>query len=291
MSKILVTGATGPLGKAVVDELLENTAAENIAVLARDPSKASGLAEAGVTVLQGDYNDYNSLLVAFEGTDKLYFVSGNDVAGRIPQHENVVKAAIAAKVGHIFYSSFDRKTEDGSSAIAFVAAAHLHTEQLLKASGIPYTILKHSVYTDMLPMFLGEKVLETGIYLPAGKGKVAFATRQDMGIAGAKLILGSGHENKSYVLGDDVSYSFDEIAVILSELSGKTITYTAASVAEYIAQLAATGVPAEHGHIFAAFGQAIDQGEFDAPDGTLAKILGRKPESLRAYVKRAFSSF
>lgn len=289
MSKILVTGATGPLGKAVVDELLKNTAAENIAVLARDPSKAAGLAEAGVTVLQGDYNDYNSLLAAFKGTDKLYFVSGNDVTGRIPQHENVVKAAIAAKVGHIFYSSFDRKTEDGSSAIAFVAAAHLHTEQLLKASGIPYTILKHSVYTDMLPMFLGGKVLETGIYLPAGKGKVAFATRQDMGIAGAKLMLGSGHENKSYVLGDDVSYSFDDIAAILSELSGKTITYTAASVAEYTAQLAVAGVPAEHGQIFAAFGQAIDQGEFDASDGTLAKILGRKPESLRAYLKRAFS--
>ncbi|MGO4288280.1 SDR family oxidoreductase [Chitinophaga sp. RAB17] len=289
MSKILVTGATGPLGKAVVDELLKNTAAENIAVLARDPSKAVGLAEAGVTVLKGDYNDYNSLLAAFKGTDKLYFVSGNDVTGRIPQHENVVKAAIAAKVGHIFYSSFDRKTEDGSSAIAFVAEAHLRTEQLLKASGIAYTILKHSVYTDMLPMFLGGKVLETGIYLPAGKGKVAFATRQDMGIAGAKLMLESGHENKSYVLADDVSYSFDDIAAILSELSGKTITYTAASVAEYTAQLAATGVPEEYGHIFAAFGQAIDQGEFDAPDGTLAKILGRKPESLQTYMKRAFS--
>jgi NAD(P)H dehydrogenase (quinone) len=289
MGKILVTGATGSLGKAVVAELLKNTAAANIAVLVRDPAKAADLSSAGVTVLPGDYNDYASLEAAFKGIDKLYFVSGNDVAGRIPQHENVVKAAIAAKVGHVFYSSFDRKTEDGSSAIAFVAAAHLHTEELLKASGIPYTILKHSVYTDMLPMFMGEKVLETGIYLPAGKGKVAFATREDMGIAGAKLLLGTGHENKSYVLADEVSYSFDEVAAVLSELSGKTITYTTPTVAEYTAKMATAGVPAEYGQMFAAFAQAIDQGEFDFPDTTLEQILGRKPVSLKGYLKTAFS--
>lgn len=289
MSKILVTGATGSLGKAVVAALLENTAAANIAVLVRDPAKAAEVAAAGVTVLQGDYNDYASLEAAFKGIDKLYFVSGNDVKRRIPQHENVVKAAIAAKVGHIFYSSFDRKTEDGSSAIAFVAEAHLHTEELLKASGIPYTILKHTVYADMLPMFLGEKVLETGIYLPAGKGKVAFATREDMGIAGAKLLLGTGHENKSYILAGEVSYSFDDVAAILSELSGKTITYTDPSVAEYTAQLSAADVPAEYAQMFAAFAQAMDQGEFDFPDGTLAEILGRKPSSLKGYLKTAFS--
>lgn len=289
MGKILVTGATGPLGKAVVNELLKSTDAANVAVLVRDPAKAADIAAAGVTVLQGDYNDYASLEAAFKGIDKLYFVSGNDVAGRVPQHENVVKAAIAAKVGHIFYSSFDRKTEDGTSAIAFVAVAHLHTEELLKASGIPYTILKHSVYTDMLPMFMGEKVLETGIYLPAGKGKVAFATREDMGIAGAKLLLGTGHENKSYVLAGDVSYSFDDVADILSELSGKTITYTTPSVAEYTAQATTAGVPEAYAQMFAAFAQAMDQGEFDFPDSTLEKILGRKPASLKESLKTAFS--
>ena len=289
MSKILVTGATGPLGKAVVTELLKNTAAANIAVLVRDPAKAADIAAAGVTVLQGDYNDYASLEAAFKGIDKLYFVSGNDVAGRIPQHENVVKAAIAAKVGHIFYSSFDRKTEDSTSPIAFVAEAHLHTEDLLKASGISYTILKHSVYSNMLPMFMGAKVLETGIHLPAGKGKVPFATREDMGIAGAKLMLGSGHENKSYVLAGDVSYSFEDVAGILSELSGKTITYTAASAADYAAELATAGVPEEYGHVFASFAQAMEQGEFDFPDSTLEKILGRKPVSLKGYLKTAFS--
>lgn len=289
MSKILVTGATGHLGKAVVAALLKDTDAANITVLVRDLSKAADLQAAGATVLLGDYNDYTSLEAAFKGIDKLYFVSGNDLASRIPQHENVVKAAVAAKVGHIFYSSFDRKTEDGSSAITFVAEAHLHTEELLKASGISYTILKHTVYADMLPMFLGEKVLETGIYLPAGKGKVAFATREDMAIAGAKLMLGSGHENKSYILAGEASYSFDEVAAILSELAGKTVTYTSPSVAEYTAKVSAAGVPEEYSHVFAAFGQAMDQGEFDFPDSTLAKILGRKPESLKEYLKTAIS--
>jgi NAD(P)H dehydrogenase (quinone) len=289
MSKILVTGATGPLGGAVVAELLKNTSAANISILARDPAKAAGLQEQGVTVLKGDYNDYASLVAAFKGIDKLYFVSGNDVASRIPQHENVVAAAKEAKVGHIFYSSFDRKTENDSSPIAFVTAGHLHTEALLKASGIHYTILKHSIYTDMLPYFMGDKVLETGVFLPAGKGKVPFASRTDMGIAGAKLMLGTGHENKWYQLAGDVSYTFDDIAAILSELSGKPVSYVSPSQEEYTTQLSAAGVPGEMAHVFGAFAQSMKQGEFDLPDTTLEKILGRKPESVKEYLKKAYS--
>ncbi|MBS0031234.1 SDR family oxidoreductase [Chitinophaga sp. 22321] len=289
MSKILVTGATGPLGKAVVEELLRNTGAANIAVLARDPVKAADFEAKGVTVLKGDYNDYASLLPAFEGIDKLYFVSGNDVQGRGAQHENVVKAAVAAKVGHVFYTSVSRRTEDGSSAITFVVGAHLHTEALLKASGLTYTILKHNLYADMLPAFIGDKVLESGIYLPAGKGKVAFATRNDMGIAGAKLLLGSGHENKVYEIAGDTAYSFDDIATMLSDLSGKTITYISPSTEDYIAQLSTAGVPGEYAYVFGAFAQSIAQQELDLPDATLEHILGRKPESVNDYLKKAFS--
>lgn len=288
MRKILVTGATGPLGKAVVTELLKNTAPENIAVLVRDTTKAADLQAQGVAVLKGDYNDYASLLAAFEGTDKLYFVSGNELEKRIAQHENVVNAAIAAKVGQVFYTSFERKTEDGTSAIAFVAAAHLHTEALLRASGLTYTFLKNNIYADMLPWFFGDKVLESGIYLPAGKGKVPFVTREDMGIASAKLLLGTGHENKSYGFSGEVSYSFDDIAAILSELSGKTITYTSPSIDAYTAQLSATGLPAEMIHVFGAFAQSMDQGEFDFPDTTLSGILGRKPVTLSDYLKEAY---
>jgi NAD(P)H dehydrogenase (quinone) len=110
---ILVTGATGGLGSATIDFLLEKTAPANIAALVRNPEKAADLRAKGIEIRVGDYNDTASLVAAFTGVDKLYFVSGSDVATRTAQHQNVVQAAQQAGVGHIVYSSFDRKTEDG----------------------------------------------------------------------------------------------------------------------------------------------------------------------------------
>lgn len=289
MSKILVTGATGHLGKVVTEELLKRTDAANIAVLVRDPDKAAAWQAKGVKVFKGDYNDYNSLVTAFQGIDKLYFISGNDVTGRISQHENVVNAAVAAKVKHVFYTSYQHETEVGVSAVGIVAEAHLATEKWLKASGLAYTILAHALYADVLPMFLGEKILESGtIFLPAGDGKAPYATRYDMGVAGAILLLGAGHENKTYNLAADTSYSFNDIARQLSELSGKQIQYIPASTADFTAQLTQAGVPVEGIHILAGFSEAIAQGEFDFPDTTLEQLLGRKPEPLKAFLKTAY---
>lgn len=288
MSKILVTGATGLLGKVVVDELLKRTDAANISVLVRDPAKAVALQEKGVKVLTGNYNDYDSLVAAFQHIDRLYFISGNELADRLQQHGDVVKAAVAAKVGHVFYTSFQRRIEDGTSAIQMVADSHLKTEAWLKASGLTYTILKHAIYADMLPMFMGANVLETGISLPAAEGRGAYATRQDMGEAGAILLLGNGHENKSYELAADTSYSFGDIAEILSELSGKEIQYISPSHADFVAKLTELGVPAEMAHMTAAFCEGVAQGEFDVPDNTLESILGRKPMGLKAFLKTAY---
>lgn len=290
MSKILVTGATGQLGKVVTEELLKRTAAADIAVLVRDPEKAAALQAKGVKVLKGDYNDYNSLVAAFQGIDKLYFISGTDVTGRIHQHENVVNAAVAAKVKHVFYTSYQHQEEVGASAVGIIAEAHLATEKYLKASGLAYTILAHALYADVLPMFLGEKVLESGtIFLPAGDGKAPYATRYDMGVAGAILLLGAGHENKTYHLAADTSYTFGDIAQQLSELSGKPVQYIPASTADFTAQLTQAGVPVEGIHTLAGFSEAIAQGEFDFPDTTLEQLLGRKPETLKDFLKTVYA--
>ena len=101
---------------------------------------------------------------------------------------------------HLIYTSFVRKNDTATSPIAMLAKSHIETEKFIKASGIPFTILKNSLYAEVLPMFLGEKVLETGVYLPAGNGKAAFTTRLDMAEAGAAVLTGNGHENKEYIL-------------------------------------------------------------------------------------------
>ena len=288
MSKILVTGATGGLGRAAIDTLLQTVPASQLAVLARDPAKAADLQAQGVAVRPGDYSNYASLVAAFAGIDKVLLVSGNDIPNRVPQHTNAVKAAKEAGVKHIVYTSFQRKTEDGSSGAWFVAEGHLATEELLKASGLTYTILKNALYLDVLPLFMGP-VLETGtIFLPAGEGKVPYASRADMGAAGAAVLTGTGHENRSYEIANDTAYSFYDIAKILSTLTGKAIQYVLPDAEAFGTALAAAGVPAEAIQLTTGFSTGIGQGEFDFPSTDLEKLLGRKPESATDFLKTAY---
>ena len=289
MSSILVTGASGQLGKAVAEELLQKINASDISVLARDTQKVAGLKEKGVGVIQADYNDYHSLIAAFRGIDKLYFVSSSEIENRLAQHENVVKAAVAAGVGHIFYTSAQRKTEDGSSPIASVGDAHWQTDNLIKASGLTYTILKHGLYTDILPMFMGDKVIQTGtIFLPAGEGKSSYASRSDFAHAGANVLTTGGHENKVYELGGPVACSFQDIATILSELSDKTIQYISPSTDVFIEQLKGYGVPDEMVYGASSFCVAIAEGEFNFPSTDLETIMGRKPQTVKDFLKTAY---
>lgn len=289
MSKILVTGATGHLGGAVVKALLGKVKANEVSVLVRDLSKAGDLQGEGVNIIQGDYTDRGSLVAAFQGIDKLYFVSSSDVPNRLLHHENVVAAAVEAKVGHIIYTSAQRKTEDGTSPIAFVADAHLKTDNLIIESGLTYTILKHALYTDILPMFMGDKVVETAtIFLPAGEGKASYASRQDLAEAGAAVLTTDGHENKVYEFSGTKSYSFNEIAEILSDLSGKSIQYVSPTTQVYSEQLKSYGLPDEAIRGAATFCEAIAVGEFDFPSSKLQTILGREPQTVKAFLKAAY---
>ncbi len=286
---IFITGATGHFGKASIDFLLsKGVKANTIGALVRDEAKANHLNSKGIVTRAGDYNNYSSLVAAFAGVEKLLLISGNDVVNRFQQQQNVVNAAKEAGVKHIVYTSFVRKNETGSSPIAFVAQSHIETEQIIKESGISYTILLNALYADVLPMFLGEKVLETGVFLPAGNGKAAFATRENMAEAAAAILATAGHENKEYVLAGDSNYSLHDVAKTLSELTGKQIAYTSPEVTVYTETLAKAGVPHEYAGMFAGFGVAIAQGEFETASTDLATLLQRKPTTLKEYLQSVY---
>jgi NAD(P)H dehydrogenase (quinone) len=288
---ILITGATGHFGKATIDFLLKKgISANKISALVRDEAKAENLKVKGIHISLGDYDDYPSLVSAFKGVDKLLLVSGNDIPNRLKQQENAVKAAREAGVKHIVYTSFVRKNETETSPIAFVGKSHIETDKLIKASGIPYTIMLNGLYADMLPMFFGEKVLETGIFLPAGDGKAAFTARNDMAEAAANILSSTGHENKEYRITNSTNYSLHETATILSELTGKQVSYAKPSAPLYSETLTKAGVPAEYIGMFAGFSEAINQGEFESSSTDLEKLLGRKPTSLKEYLKTVYVS-
>jgi NAD(P)H dehydrogenase (quinone) len=288
---ILVTGATGQLGSAVVKALLTKTDAKNISILARSEEKAADLKAKGVNVLIGDYTDYASLVAAFKGIDKVYFVSGNDIPTRIPQHENVINAAVEADVKHVLYTSTIRKTETSASPIFFLEEAHFETERKLKASGINYTILQHSLYADVIPMFAGDQMLQINtLIFPAGEGKTTFALREELGEAGANLLLDNSgkYENKSIALTGSTTVTWDEIAASISEITGQKIAYVSPPQDEYIAALNKAGVPEIFVKMLSGFGAAIEQGEFGKVSYELKAILGRKPAPFTNLLKAVY---
>lgn len=288
---ILVTGASGNYGKATIDFLLKKgIPANSISGLVRNEDKIEDLKAKGINLRIGDYDNYDTLIEAFKGVEKLLLISGSDVANRGQQHKNVVNAAKAAGVKHILYTSFERKNDTETSPIYFLAKSHIETEEFIKESGLTYTIFRNNLYLDILPMFFGEKVLTTGIFLPAGDAKSAYALRSDMSEATANVLTSTGHDNKVYSLNNTENVSLQEIAQDLSEIVGKEINYVSPSKDVYTETLTKAGVPAQYIGMFSDFAEAIKQGEFSAEKTDLENLLGRKPTSAKAFLKEVYTS-
>jgi NAD(P)H dehydrogenase (quinone) len=166
---ILVTGATGKLGKATIDSLLKNGSVPgDIAALVRDETKATELKSKGVQLKVGDYQDFDSLKSAFQGVDKLLLVSSSsDIEYRFSQHKNVIDAAREVGVGHIVYTSFDMKNLR-QSTMGEDVQYHVDTTDYLKQKDVPYTLMNNTLYADLIPIISGKDILQNGISIPAG---------------------------------------------------------------------------------------------------------------------------
>jgi len=282
---ILVTGATGGLGHQIIDVLLTTTPSTEIAALVRDINKATDLLKRGVDVRQADYFDYPALVQAFRGVDKVLLVSAVAFTDRVRQHRNVIDAAKQAGVKHLFYTSIQRNT---NFVLTQVTESDLATEAYLKASGLTYTILKNGYYLESLESLIGSEVPNTEIRFPAGEGKIAFIKRTELAAATAALLTSEGHDNQDYTLSGSEAYSFHDIARELSELAGRPIVYQSSELASYIAQKVAEGFPDFVANFFAQWGAATQHGMLAGTHDTVERLLGRKPTSLREYLKTTY---
>jgi len=290
---ILVTGATGQFGSKAIDHLLKKGAKPSeLSALVRNVDKAKIFTEKGIDVRIGDYNDHESLINAFKGIDKLLLVSSNDkqaIENRTSQHINVINAAKEAKVKHIIYTSFVRKPHFEDSAIAAFQNSHVQTEGALKQSGIKYTILQNGIYLEMIPVFVGDKIAETGtIVFPAEAGKASFVLREELAEAAAHVVLTESHDNKTYQLTNTEAVNFAAIANALSIKLGREVEYSSPSIQEFEALIRNHGVPDLYIGMFTMWGSALAQETMDVEDNTLEQFLGKKPTSLIQFIDQVY---
>ncbi|WP_211881358.1 NAD(P)H-binding protein [Pseudarthrobacter albicanus] len=283
MTTYAVTGATGQLGALVIDALLDQDInPAGIVAIVRNPAKAAGLQERGITVRQADYTEPEALAAALAGVDNLLLISGSEVGQRVAQHTNVVEAAQGAGVRRIAYTSVLRAD---TTALA-LAPEHKATEAVIRGSGIEFTFLRNGWYTENYTGQLGQYLQAGAVFGAAGDAKVAAATRADFAAAAAVVLAGKGHGNKIYELGG-LPFGFAELAAAVSDITGRDIPYRNVSLDVYRQGLVAAGLDEGTAGFFAALEANTAAGDLDTDSEDLAKLLGRPATSLLEAVRAA----
>ena len=284
--QILVTGATGNLGSSVIETLLKNIPAQNISALVREEEKILEIKAKGINVFQGDYDNVPALESAMANVDTVLLISAGDQGNRMQQHRNVIDTAKKLGVKNIAYTS--RAMRNRETLAHQLMEEHFLTEDYIKASGLNYTIFRNTLYMDVLPLFVSKKVFETGIYQPAGDGKVAFALRKEMGEAMANVLSNEDCKNKTYKFTNNEAYSFYDIAKELTTLSGKKVKYHPVDISTFQERMRPTGIPESMLQKVVEFNTDIKNGQEDEITNDLENKLGRKPTTLKEGLKILF---
>jgi NAD(P)H dehydrogenase (quinone) len=275
-----ITGATGQLGRLVIDALLRTVPADRIVAVVRDPTKARDLAERGVIVRAADYNRPDTLATALAGVDKLLLISSNEVNGRLAQHRAVIEAAGRAGVSLIAYTSMLH----ADTSPARLAVEHRQTEELIAASGLPAVILRNGWYTENHLLTL-PAVLEHGAFIgAANQGRFSSAARQDYAEAAAAVLTSDGQAGKTYELAADQAFTSAELAAEVSRQSGKTIAYNDLSKGAFEGVLTSAGLPADLAAILADADVAASRGALFDDAGAMSRLIGRPTTPMQSVV-------
>lgn len=280
---IAVTGATGQLGRIVIEKLTQAVLPSQVVALVRSPDKAADL---GVEARAFDYARPDALAPALAGVQTLLLISSSEVGQRATQHANVIAAAKQAGVERIVYTSLLHADTSPLS----LADEHRTTEADLKASGLRYTILRNGWYAENYLGSLGA-ALEHGAFIgSAGQGRVSAATREDFAEAAVAVLTGQGHDNTTYELAGDTAWTLSELAAEVARQSGKPAVYTDLPEAEYAKALEGFGLPPGLAAAIASWDVGASQGALYAQDKALSGLIGRATTPLDAAVRQALQA-
>lgn len=281
---ILVTGATGQLGKLVITGLLaRGIAADGIVAAVRSPDKADDLAQLGVIVRKADYTDPTSLKAAMVGVKRVVLVSSSEVGQRAPQHQNVIDAAKDAAIELLAYTSI---LHAETSPLA-LAEEHRVTEAALKASGIPHVVLRNGWYSENYTASAAMALEHGAVLGSADEGQYATATRADYADAAAIVITSEDQAGKVYELAGDESFTLAEYAALLASISGKEVVYQNLPETEYAKVLVDVGLPEGLATILADSDVGAAKGGLFDDSHTLSTLIGRPTTPIQDSIKVA----
>jgi NAD(P)H dehydrogenase (quinone) len=274
---IVITGATGRLGRHVISSLLRlDVQLPDLVAAGRDEEKLGALRELGLATVRADYTEPATLDEAFAGADTVLLISSSEVGIRVPQHRNAVDAAVRAGVSRLVYTS----ALGADRGKLLLADEHLATEEAIAASGLPFTILRNGWYTENFEPALRHAETTGVVLASAGDGRVASATREDYAEAIAAVLAQDGHAGQTYELSGDVAWSFDELAAALTEVLDREVTYRRLTPAQHLAELERTGVDESTARFLVALDANIEDGALDLVTGDLSRLLGRRTTAL-----------
>ncbi|MFL5263386.1 MAG: SDR family oxidoreductase [Anaeromyxobacteraceae bacterium] len=268
---IVVTGASGHLGRLVVEGLLKKVPAAEIVAAVRSPDKAKDLAARGVAVREADYTRPDTLDLALAGAEKVLLISSNEVGKRAEQHAAVVSAARRARVALLAYTSILRAD---TSKLA-LAAEHKATEDAIRAAGLPHAFLRNSWYIENYTENLAPALEHGAIFGCAGDGRIAAATRSDYAAAAVAVLTAPGAVKPVYELAGDQRFTMGELAAEVARAAGKAIVYKDVPPAEYRAVLTGAGLPGPYADLLVDSDLGIARGELDDASGELSRLIGR----------------
>ncbi len=284
MTKLLVTGAAGQLGRAILHHLVETSKVSPADLIAasRDTAKLSDIAAKGIETRVADFNDEAGLVKAFTGVDRVLIISTDDLAtpgNRLKQHKVAVSAAVKAGVKHIVYTSMPNPDK---SLVTF-APDHLGTEEAIKASGIAYTILRNSWYHDNYLMSMPHNLQVGKWYTAMGTGKITNISRDDCARAAAAALANPPAGNQILTLTGSESLSAEEIAARVSTATGKPLDVVHVTDEQLGHGLTGAGLPDFVVNMLVSADANVRAGNFDLVTGDFETLTGRKQQSLAAY--------
>src|SRR5215203_1732152 len=275
---IVITGASGQLGRSTAELVLGRMPASEVILTTRHPEEISDLAARGAEVREADFERPETLDGAFEDGDKLLLISTDAVGTRVDQHRAAIEAAEKAGVCHVIYTSYLNPVEDNPAA---VTADHRETEEALRESGLAWTALRNGLYAEYQVPTGTQAVAAGRLVHNNGDGETAYVSREDCAAAAAAVLVTEGHEGEAYNITGPRPLSQDDVAALLSEVSGRPVEAVAVDDEAFIEGLSAAGVPEPAAREIASYGRAIREGYIDQISGAVENLTARPPRSLR----------